>query len=274
MVAAQPLASRPRRCPCRSPGRPDRFYQQQRSSVQNGLNFAWDLITPSSTPTSTPTPESPATTEASALAFTLDNKQTCPTAISTLAPQDLPPTPQNGGEWFEWLKDIDGSSAYFSEVRITLQGTTETAVVVQGMRVHVVNRLPAREGNIYALVDYRCGGGIDIRSFEIHLDEVSPKVVPVVTELEATPNSNPVFRVSNTEPEVFAISAYAQSCDCSWYLELDWTSVDRKGTIVIDNSGQPFRTATPGTVVPHIYDWEAARWLQGDSRPDDITPGK
>jgi hypothetical protein len=49
--------------------------------------------------------------------------------------------------------------------------------------------------------------------------------------------------VSESDPEVFYVIAHAKANDVSWYLELDWSSGNRSGTLRIDDKGKPFRTS-------------------------------
>ncbi|MFC7511224.1 hypothetical protein ACFQV4_12960 [Streptomyces thermocarboxydus] len=35
------------------------------------------------------------------------------------------------------------------------------------------------------------------------------------------------------------ITARTEGCDCRWYLELDWSSQGRTGTVRIDDRGRP-----------------------------------
>ena len=51
------------------------------------------------------------------------------------------------------------------------------------------------------------------------------------------------YRVSAEDPEVLLVTARTESCDCDWYLELDWSSQGRTGTVRIDDHGRPFRTS-------------------------------
>jgi hypothetical protein len=51
------------------------------------------------------------------------------------------------------------------------------------------------------------------------------------------------YRVSAQDPEVLLVKARTQTCDCRWYLELDWSSQGRTGTLRVDDHGKPFRTS-------------------------------
>ncbi|MGJ3560302.1 hypothetical protein ACR6C2_24455 [Streptomyces sp. INA 01156] len=49
--------------------------------------------------------------------------------------------------------------------------------------------------------------------------------------------------MSESDPEVFYVFADARAHHVSWYLELAWSSGDRRGTVRVDDHGNPFRTS-------------------------------
>jgi hypothetical protein len=63
---------------------------------------------------------------------------------------------------------------------------------------------------------------------------------------------NKPYRVSARDPEELLVKATTDGCDCRWYLELDWSSEGRTGTVRIDDHGQPFRT-TAINGLPHYW---------------------
>ena len=75
------------------------------------------------------------------------------------------------------------------------------------------------------------------RSFTVALDAARPVVAP------ASGQRNFPFSVSESDPEVYYITADASAYDVSWYLELKWSSGSRSGTLTVDDKGRPFRTS-------------------------------
>ncbi|MFF4815496.1 hypothetical protein ACFY2K_13025 [Kitasatospora sp. NPDC001309] len=50
--------------------------------------------------------------------------------------------------------------------------------------------------------------------------------------------------VSERDPQVIEVTAQTTSHDVSWYLELEWSSGTRKGTLTVGpGGGAPFRTS-------------------------------
>ncbi|WP_405773717.1 hypothetical protein [Streptomyces sp. NBC_01538] len=41
--------------------------------------------------------------------------------------------------------------------------------------------------------------------------------------------------------------------DCRWYLELDWSSQGRVGTVRVDDAGRPFRTSAIKGLPRYVY---------------------
>ena len=55
----------------------------------------------------------------------------------------------------------------------------------------------------------------------------------------STTSSALPYRVSAQDPEVLLVTARTVTCDCRWYLELDWSSQGRSGTVRIDDARTP-----------------------------------
>ncbi|GIH07742.1 hypothetical protein Rhe02_58090 [Rhizocola hellebori] len=129
--------------------------------------------------------------------------------------------------------------AVFSDVIVTLQGTSGVATVLQGMKVHVVSRRAA-EGVAYRNGAVECGG-IAPAFFGIKLDHADAAAKPLPGR-DGTPARAFPFKISDSDPEVLHIYGVADDCDCQWYVDIEWSSGGKTGTVTIDNGGQPFRT--------------------------------
>ena len=71
------------------------------------------------------------------------------------------------------------------------------------------------------------------------------------------------FRVTSTDVEVFDLDAHVEGHDVSWYLELEWSSGGRDGTLRIDDGGKPFRTSSIKARPQYFYVNDTARWSDG-----------
>ncbi|WP_444875804.1 helix-turn-helix domain-containing protein [Streptomyces rishiriensis] len=158
-------------------------------------------------------------------------------------PTQVPPPPaeQDAGPWATAQGAVHGRE---TNVEISVQGRTSTAVVLTALRVRVVGRDAPVPGTAYAM-DQGCGGSLSKRYFAVDLDKDRPVAHPVAGNDAGTPIpavSLP-YRVSSADPEVLLVTARTETCACAWYLELDWSSQGRTGTVRLDDHGRPFRTS-------------------------------
>ncbi|MGW3988410.1 helix-turn-helix domain-containing protein [Streptomyces sp. NPDC004830] len=169
-----------------------------------------------------------------------------------------PPVPQDAGTWAATQGAVHAGETL---VRLSVQGRTDTAVVLEDLRVRVVGRTAPVEGNAYAM-DQGCGGAVTPRYFEVDLDKDRPLARAVAGNDAGTPIPavRMPYRVSAREPEVLLVTAGTRSCDCRWYLELDWSSQGRRGTVRIDDRGRPFRTSALEGLPRYRYDTSSRRW--------------
>jgi hypothetical protein len=146
-------------------------------------------------------------------------------------------------------------------VEISVQGRSSTAVVLEALRVRVVGRTDPAPGYVYAM-DQGCGGSLTPRHFAVDLDKDRPIAHPVAGNDAGTPipAARMPYRVSAEDPEVLLVTARTGGCDCRWYLELDWSSQGRTGTVRIDDDGRPFRTSAIEGLPRHMYDTSARAW--------------
>ncbi|MFJ3616627.1 helix-turn-helix domain-containing protein [Streptomyces iakyrus] len=169
-----------------------------------------------------------------------------------------PPVPQDAGVWAAAHNAVHGGETL---VRLSVQGRTDTAVVLEALRVRVVGRSAPAPGNAYAM-DQGCGGSVTPRSFDVNLDKDRPIARAVAGSDAGTPIPavQLPYRVSARDPEVLLVNARTQGCDCRWYLELDWSSQGRTGTVRIDDAGRPFRTSGIKGLPRYTYDTSARQW--------------
>ncbi|MHA4996869.1 helix-turn-helix domain-containing protein [Streptomyces sp. SD18] len=181
-------------------------------------------------------------------------------------PQQVPPPPaaQDAGTWAATQGAVHGRE---TNVEITVQGRTSTAVVLTDLRVRVVGRTAPDPGTVYAM-DQGCGGSITPRSFAVDLDKDRPiaRAVPGNDTGTPIPAVRMPYRVSASDPEVLLVTALTETCGCSWYLELDWSSEGRTGTARIDDHGRPFRTSAIKGLPRYWYGTEGSerKWVPAD----------
>ncbi|WP_371536206.1 helix-turn-helix domain-containing protein [Streptomyces sp. NBC_01023] len=153
-----------------------------------------------------------------------------------------PPAEQDAASWAAALGGVSSGGA---RIELSVQGKTSDAVVLQALHVRIVERHAPLAWASYAMGD-GCGGGLTPAGFDVNLDTGTPLADPVagVQGDRKVPATDFPYRVSTTDPQVLEINARTAAHDVSWYLELQWSSGSRHGTIRIDDHGRPFRASS------------------------------
>ncbi|MFE5899311.1 helix-turn-helix domain-containing protein [Streptomyces sp. NPDC056488] len=177
-----------------------------------------------------------------------------------------PPEAADARSWAVAQGAVDGGETL---VRVSVQGRGAAAVVLQALHVRVVERGAPLPWAAYR-TDDGCGGAVTPRRFEVDLDRPRP-VARSLDGYDASgqegrtlPAVSFPYAVSAAEPEELLVSAGAAGCDCRWYLELEWSSQGRWGTVRIgDEDGAPFRTSGAKGRPVHGYDSVERAWITG-----------
>lgn len=152
--------------------------------------------------------------------------------------------------WDAWARGHGGSDAYSTTAEVVVEGATPSPVVLTGLTVDVVERAPPPRA--VHVVPFG-GGPVAVRHFQVDLDKSPPAIASIPAEFDDTPAIDFPYKVSQSDPEVMYIVAYApEKCDCSWRAILEWVFQGKKGTTVIDDAGQPFRTVSPTGSVEYL----------------------
>jgi hypothetical protein len=189
-------------------------------------------------------------------------------------PQQVPPPPipADAAVWAASLGAVHGRT---TNLRISVQGRGSAAVVLEALHVRVVSRTTpaARRGIAYSTYE-GCGAILVPRYFSVNLDAHRPlaRSMPGNDPDRPTPAIDFPYQVSLREPEVLQLSARTESCTCDWYLELDWSSQGRTGTVRIDDHGRPFRT-TSIKGLPHYWYRDPRGWVPMTTTYDKAETG-
>lgn len=189
-------------------------------------------------------------------------------------PEQVPPPPAPGdaAAWAASQRAVQGRT---TDLRISVRGRGSAAVVLEALHVRVVNRTTpaARRGIAYSLYE-GCGAVLVPRYFSVNLDMHRPlaRSMPGNDPDGPAPALGFPYRVSLQEPEVLLLSARTETCTCDWYLELDWSSQGRTGTVRIDDHGRPFRT-TSIEGLPHYWYRNPHGWVPTTAAYDKTESG-
>ncbi|WP_328434276.1 helix-turn-helix domain-containing protein [Streptomyces sp. NBC_00425] len=184
--------------------------------------------------------------------------------LSARPPAEVSP-PVMGQDVPGWVKAHGAVAADGQRVALTVQGTGDDTVVIESLHVRVVDSSAPPAWYAY-LGSSGCGGGVETRSFATDLDAPHPVIVP-----RAGQRGVP-YKVSRTDPEVLYVTARVRAHDVKWYVELQWSSGGRQGTVRIDDHGKPFRTSGSRGRPLHEYLVGGTEWLRVAENTDADTP--
>ncbi|WP_328495711.1 helix-turn-helix domain-containing protein [Streptomyces sp. NBC_00414] len=177
--------------------------------------------------------------------------------------ESVPPPPSEP-DARGWVTALGGVAAGQQMLALTVQGTGKATVVLEDLHVRVVEKSAPLAWNDFEM-GVGCGGGVQTTSFGVNLDAGRPGTSPRAGQRDFP------YKVSESDPEVFYIFADARTHNVSWYLELEWSSGTKKGTVRVDDNGNPFRTS--GNVGRPAYNYPLgdSAWGRNEYEPD--VPG-
>ncbi|PBC86714.1 MULTISPECIES: helix-turn-helix transcriptional regulator [unclassified Streptomyces] len=162
-----------------------------------------------------------------------------------------PPSEQDARGWISSLGAVSADSQL---VEVSVQGTGDRTVVLHGLRVRVVSSAAPPAWNAYSM-GVGCGGGITPKTFGVSLDAPQPSIAPQGGQRDFP------YKVSERDPEVFKITAHAGVRAVRWYLQLEWSSGNRHGTLRIDDNGEPFHTSGMEGRPQYDYPLGGSKWI-------------
>ncbi|MEW2391631.1 helix-turn-helix transcriptional regulator [Streptomyces venezuelae] len=145
-----------------------------------------------------------------------------------------------------WVGELGAVSARRQYIEVTVQGTGKDPVVLDSMDVRVRSSNPPLAWNNFA-IPTRCDDQIYAKSFTVDLDEAVPRATPVTGQPDFP------YEVSESDPQVFLVTAGTALHDVRWHMDLKWSSGRRHGVLRIDDQGKPFRTS--GYTGRPTYTW-------------------
>ncbi|MFF0225476.1 helix-turn-helix domain-containing protein [Streptomyces sp. NPDC004629] len=169
-------------------------------------------------------------------------------------PEQVGP-PANEQDAPRWAAAYGAVSSDAQRIALTVQGTGADTVVLEALHVRVVAKGAPLAWNDYSM-GVGCGGGVGTKSFDIDLDNGSPTVTVKNGQRDFP------YKVSESDPEVFYVTARTEAHDVRWDLTLDWSSGSRRGTIHIDNGGTPFRTSADVGRPGYDYPLGGSDWIE------------
>jgi hypothetical protein len=140
------------------------------------------------------------------------------------------------------------------DVELTLQGKTDSAVVIKGIQIRIVKKVEPTAGT-HVVAWGECGGNDDSQYLVGKLDDLPPQIydgvsewnngVEVVHQKSSRSLSAKSFYVSKSDPQKFILVAYGSKYDYTWELAIRWLDPDGSEhvTTVRNEEGGPFSSA-------------------------------
>ncbi|MFC8131078.1 helix-turn-helix domain-containing protein [Streptomyces sp. NPDC057302] len=180
-------------------------------------------------------------------------------------PADLSPPP-NEQDAPGWVSANGAVSAREQTVKLVVQGTGKDTVVLESLNVRVAAASAPLSWNNYKMgyLGVGCGGKVPQHSFDLNLDASVPRPAP-----QSASDGFP-YTVSASDPEAFYINATAETRYVRWYLELEWSSGDRHGTVRIDDTGKPFATSGDRGRPVYGFSLNSKKWTKTNRNNDDV----
>ncbi|MFC5719635.1 helix-turn-helix domain-containing protein [Streptomyces gamaensis] len=162
--------------------------------------------------------------------------------LSGRTPAEMP-DPRTG-EPRDWARAIGAVPGGMQKLELSVQGKNGQAVVLHSLTVRTVSRTEPLSWSGYAMGN-GCGGALTPAWFDVDLDADRPVAKPMAGQQGDTriPATDFPFKVSSTDPQVLEVEARTTAHDVVWYLELEWSSGGRRGTLPVYDHGRPFRTS-------------------------------
>ncbi|MFE6164534.1 helix-turn-helix domain-containing protein [Streptomyces sp. NPDC056486] len=181
------------------------------------------------------------------------------------APGDLSPPP-NEQDAPGWVSANGAVSARDQTVKLTVQGTGKDTVVLESLHVRVATTSAPLAWNNYKMgyLGVGCGGNVPRHSFAVNLDASVPRPAPLEGD------SGFPYTVSASDPEAFYINATANTRYVRWYLELEWSSGGRHGTVRIDDTGKPFATSGDKGRSVYAFSLNSKKWTKTNRENDNV----
>jgi hypothetical protein len=139
-----------------------------------------------------------------------------------------------------WVLDHGGVAGSPQIVRVELRGESDEPLIVDPIRVNVVNASDPVSG--WFVASPGCGGEILVRTIEINLDAAPPSVTYL--DDHGQPTEPLTLRVDRQEPQVLELQAYTTRAQVRWTAELPYSTPDGTGSVELNNGGEPFRVTT------------------------------
>jgi hypothetical protein len=147
-------------------------------------------------------------------------------------------------------------------MELSVQATGDETVVLHALHVRMVEKDAPLPWNAYTM-GVGCGGEMRPMGLDVNLDAAQPRAVPVagLQGDREIPASDFPYKVSADDPQMLRVTAHTTGHSVRWYLELEWSSEGRQGTLRLDDRGRPFATSAATGRPTFDYPLGSGGWI-------------
>jgi hypothetical protein len=190
---------------------------------------------------------SEASTPATPLTFSVLDNTSPPFTMIVPQAQTAGGSPGSGcGSFRTWVTSRGGEDAGATSLNLVVQGNTSASVYIYGIRADVLSRNSPSKG---VVVYCPTAGFVTQRPVAIDLDTSGDG-----RYITKAPNTPFGFTVSNSDLEVFSITATTTQCACKWVLQVEAVVNGQAKQFTVTDHGQPFETSAYNTSAVE-YEW-------------------
>ena len=143
---------------------------------------------------------------------------------------------------------------------LNVVGNSSSPVVITGMSVHVIRRLPPRQvTSVDSCWRYKCtpkpetdatlGRLLAVRGVTVNLDNTKSNI-----NVTSVGGGHFPYIVTSTDDEFFRLFVHSARCTCRWVVYVQWEQGGHVGKKLFENGSSPFEVVTDNVVRRYCYD--------------------
>jgi hypothetical protein len=162
-------------------------------------------------------------------------------------------------DWTDLHEPSDSAFVESGGAEVSIGGRSERTIILTDIHFEVDKLKERPQG---AAFYGQCGGGYAGRRLEVDLDSDPPRILDSDASVSRTV-TRPIrfpWTVSITDPLLLYITVRTKRCFCEWRARIPWVSGAKRGTLVLDNEGAPFRVISNDDIPAYLGIVSEGHW--------------
>lgn len=183
-------------------------------------------------------------------------------------PGSIPAPPADVLAWGEWALRLGGMAAGYAEMQVTLTSRVASTVVVEGLRVQVVDTAPIPAGTVV----HQPAGGADLirQGFEVKLTDFVPDVRAVEAG-SGEPTDIYSFSLPGSEAARLSIRVQPERRDIVYTWRAELVMVVNGKRVIQPLGGKKTTFRLCGQLDPW-FSWDGQEWCRSGTPTTESTP--